>query len=92
MTASFKEIDSDGDGIDDDWEMQYFSSLSIADATSDYDHDGYTDLQEYLNALDGETDPKDALYDPTVRNAPRGTGWSMRGSALPAVYMLLLKK
>ncbi len=93
VTASFRESsDSDGDGIDDEWEIQYFSSLSIADAASDYDHDGYTDLQEYLNALDGETDPKDALYDPTVRNAPRGTGWSMKGAALQAVYMLLLKK
>ncbi|WPD25112.1 MAG: thrombospondin type 3 repeat-containing protein [Candidatus Electrothrix scaldis] len=92
VTASFRELDSDEDGIDDTWEMQYFGNLTTADATTDYDRDGYTDLQEYLNNLNGETDPKEGAYDPTVRNAPRGTGWSMRGGALPAVYLLLLQK
>ncbi|WPD22486.1 MAG: thrombospondin type 3 repeat-containing protein [Candidatus Electrothrix scaldis] len=92
VAAIFRELDSDEDGIDDAWEMQYFGNLTTADATTDYDRDGYTDLQEYLNNLNGETDPKEGAYDPTVRNAPRGTGWSMRGGALPAVYLLLLQK
>ncbi|MCI5165147.1 MAG: hypothetical protein D3903_03405 [Candidatus Electrothrix sp. GM3_4] len=90
VTASFKEIDSDGDGIDDEWEMQYFSNLTTADATTDYDRDGYTDLQEHLNSLNGETYPKDAVYDPTVKNAPGGTGYHSPASFLPAVYNLLL--
>lgn len=92
VTASFRESsDSDGDGIDDAWELKYFSNLSTADATTDYDCDGYMDLQEYLNNLNGETDPKDGQYDPTKRNASCGTGWSMRGTALHAVYILLLQ-
>ena len=69
-------IDTDSDGIDDNWEQQHFGSLTIADATSDYDKDGYTDLQEYLNETAGETDPAGDAYDPQVRNAPGGTGFN----------------
>ncbi len=39
--------DSDGDGMDDDWEMTYFGDLSH-DGTADTDGDGLTDLQEFL--------------------------------------------
>ncbi|MCI5120005.1 MAG: hypothetical protein D3908_02200 [Candidatus Electrothrix sp. AUS4] len=92
VTASFRELDSDGDGVDDAWEMQYFGNLTTADATTDYDRDGYTDLQEYLNNLNGETDPKGGAYDPTVRNAPRGTGWSKGAGVLHSVLLLLEDK
>jgi len=47
--------DSDGDNLNDSWEMQYFGNLSTSDGTIDSDHDGYTDLQEYTN----DTDPTD---------------------------------
>ena len=47
--------DSDGDGIADDWELQHFGSLGVANATSDYDGDGMSDLMEYRAG----TDPKD---------------------------------
>ena len=39
--------DSDGDGMDDDWEIAYFGDLSH-DGTADTDGDGMTDLQEFL--------------------------------------------
>jgi len=39
-------VDTDGDGMDDNWEMAYFRTLS-RDGTSDFDHDGMTDLAEY---------------------------------------------
>jgi hypothetical protein len=47
--------DSDGDGIADAWELFYTNTLTAFIATSDADHDGFTDLQEYLagtNPLD----------------------------------------
>jgi hypothetical protein len=50
--------DSDKDGMSDIWEMSQFGSLSQGSATastSDYDGDGYTDLEEFLNG----TNPKD---------------------------------
>jgi len=43
--------DSDNDGIPDDWEMQYFGSLD-RDGTGDFDGDGISDLDEYLNGTD----------------------------------------
>lgn len=49
-------VDTDGDGIADAWERIWFGNLTTANATSDWDHDGMTDAQEYLAA----TDPKDA--------------------------------
>lgn len=48
--------DTDGDGIADAWEQQRFGNLTTADATSDTDHDGQSDLQEYL----ADTNPNDA--------------------------------
>ena len=68
-------IDRDGDGIPDDWEMLHFGNTTTANKTSDYDKDGYTDLQEYLNQLNSVTDPAGKEYDPKTVNAPEGTGY-----------------
>lgn len=54
--------DTDGDGMPDAWEMQYFGSL-IQDETTDFDNDGVSDLDEYL----GGTDPTDPA-DPCTNN------------------------
>jgi len=40
--------DTDGDGMDDQWEIAMFGDLS-RDGTGDFDGDGISDLQEYLN-------------------------------------------
>ena len=70
-------IDTDHDGMYDQWEIDNFGDLTTANATSDYDKDGYTDLQEYLNAFyPVETDPDGDVYDPLVKNAPGGTGYN----------------
>jgi len=49
-------IDSDADGIADAWERTYTNTLGAFTATSDTDHDGSTDLEEYLAG----TNPLDA--------------------------------
>ncbi len=67
--------DTDGDGIDDNWELIYFPNLDTADQFSDFDGDGYTDLQEYLNQQAKEKDRLDQEFDPTIKNAPGGTGY-----------------
>ncbi|MGD9874094.1 MAG: hypothetical protein AB7T27_07455 [Kiritimatiellia bacterium] len=59
--------DSDGDGIPDNWEWAYDSSLGYFSAFSDRDGDGVCDGDEYLAA----THPKDDesffhLYQPAV--------------------------
>lgn len=42
-------VDTDGDGIADAFEYQYFGNLTTANATSDADHDGISDKEEYLD-------------------------------------------
>ena len=74
-------IDTDGDGIDDAWEVKYATSinslkpLSVFTRTGDYDHDRYSDYQEYLNSRNGINDPKGTIFNPTVQNTPGGTGY-----------------
>ncbi|MCW5198756.1 hypothetical protein VU06_03295, partial [Desulfobulbus sp. F3] len=89
VTAFFRETDSDGDGIDDAWEEYWFGDLTTASASSDYDKDGYSDLQEYLNALAGQNDPAGAPCNPKEKNAPGGTGYRNPMAWLPAVKLLL---
>lgn len=51
--------DSDGDGLPDWWEMQYFGGLQYG-ANDDPDGDGYTNLEEF----NAGTDPTDATNKP----------------------------
>ena len=73
--TGYIDYDTDDDGLLDAWEVTHFGDLTTADGTTDYDRDGYSDLQEYLNGLGGETDPQGGRYDPTKFNAPGGTGY-----------------
>ena len=81
-------IDSDNDGIDDAWEIHYFGNLTTANATSDFDKDGYTDLQEYLNQLAKYTDSNGMEFDPTKKNAPNGDGYT--GTESNSKFWLLM--
>lgn len=74
--------DDDEDGIADAWEILHFGDTITAHATSDWDKDGYTDLQEFLNSVALETDPLGNDYDPKVENAPWGTGYVKQSNIL----------
>ena len=56
VVASDIQLDTDGDGIEDDWEWIHFQSLETAGGITDFDQDGQTDLAEYLSG----TLPQDA--------------------------------
>jgi Tol biopolymer transport system component len=45
------EPDADGDGMDDDWEMAYFTTLA-RDGAGDFDSDGASDTQEFRAGTD----------------------------------------
>jgi hypothetical protein len=54
-------VDSDVDGMDDDWELRHdFSPAERTDAVQDADQDGHTNLQEYLAGTDPQ-DPASAM-------------------------------
>ena len=44
-------VDSDNDGMPDDWEMAHFGTLD-RDGTGDFDQDGISDLDEYISGTD----------------------------------------
>ncbi len=49
-------LDTDGDGIPDEWEKKYALNVNdAADANADADADGFTNLEEYM----AKTDPRD---------------------------------
>ncbi len=50
--------DSNGNGLPDAWEMQVAGSLTVLSANADTDHDGQTDLEEYLSGTN-PLDPND---------------------------------
>ncbi len=48
-------MDSDHDGIPDDWEKSHgLNPNDASDANQDLNGDGYTNLEKYLNWLVGE--------------------------------------
>lgn len=55
-----RALDTDGDGIPDYWEEEYFDCIDCADPDDDPDDDGHTNLEEYL----GDTDPTDPTSHP----------------------------
>jgi len=44
-------FDSDSDGMPDAWEVKHGTNPVVANHNGDFDADGYTDLEEYLNEL-----------------------------------------
>jgi hypothetical protein len=60
VTFTVGIVDSDGDGLSDAWETQYFGNLAQT-AAGDPDGDGKTNLQEYLA---GRNPTKAAVADP----------------------------
>jgi hypothetical protein len=58
------------------WEELYFPcDLTVLSTYTDYEGDGYSDLQEYLNQQNSEIDLENAPFNPMVVNAPGGTGY-----------------
>lgn len=76
LVANSTFIDTDQDGIADDWEMTFWNNLTTASAITDFDGDGYSDLWEYLNWKEQVFDRDGLVYSPIFANAPGGNGYN----------------
>ncbi len=54
LSTSAPPLDSDNDGMPDEWEETIGLNPHADDGANDKDSDGYTNLEEYLNQLVGE--------------------------------------
>ena len=57
---SVSGLDSDGDGLPDEWELNHFGDLSSSDGTIDSDGDGLSDMEEFITGTD-PVNPADSL-------------------------------
>jgi len=60
--------DSDGDGLADEWEMELFTNLTTAHATSDFDSNGQSDILAFEN----HTPPADLSFSFEDGKLPNG--------------------
>ena len=82
--------DSDGDGMDDAWEMTFFDTLD-RDGTGDFDMDGQSDRDEHAAG----TDPTDAdsVFQVLILERVGGGGVVLIWSAIPGKsYQLEFKE
>ncbi len=49
---NYNDVDDEGDGLEDDWEIDNLLNLSIDDANLDPDNDEFTNMEEFLNNTD----------------------------------------
>ncbi len=51
LASGVAATDSDRDGMPDDWEVKHGTNPLVPNNNADFDFDGYTDLEEYLNDI-----------------------------------------
>jgi len=56
------DFDTDSDGMPNYWEVSYGLDPSVADNNGDFDADGYTNLEEYLNEVAAFPAPKPIVW------------------------------
>jgi len=67
VASVFIDIDTDGDGLGDTWEIDNFGSITAYDGNDDPDNDGFDNLWEYKHGTD-PNDPGDPNFLISARN------------------------
>lgn len=73
-----RTVDSDGNGLPDWWEVIFFNHLTGTDPAADPDHDGATNLEEFL-ADTNPSDPNSSLHMTDASRGPSGARLSWSG-------------
>ena len=75
--------DTDGDGMPDGWEMAHGLNPSVANNNGDFDNDGYTDLEEYLNEIAAWPAPGVIIFNNTTNHRYTEIfNWSVSGATV----------
>jgi subtilisin-like proprotein convertase family protein len=80
--------DSDGDGMDDAWEVVNFGNLTVAGTNTDYDGDAFSDVSEFIAGTEATNSQSVFLISSYEAQPPQGNviRWSSISSRSYAVY------
>jgi hypothetical protein len=71
--------DTDADGMPDAWEKTHGLNPSTADNNGDFDTDGYTNLEEYINEIAAWPAPQPVSFNGSTNNRyAQITNWDIR--------------
>jgi hypothetical protein len=71
--------DTDGDGMPDGWEAKHGLDPQTAAHNGDFDADGYTDLEEYLNGVAEWPAPQPIVFNAATNNRfAQITNWDIK--------------
>jgi hypothetical protein len=82
-------VDTDGNGLPDWWELQYFGHLTGTDPAADPDHDGEDNLAEFLAGTD-PTDPN-SVFHLAVPVPLTGNRWQIEWPSVDGRYYRILR-
>jgi hypothetical protein len=77
--ARSANYDTDGDGMPDAWEATHGLNPAAADNNGDFDTDGYTNLEEYLNETSEWPAPQPIVFNGATNNRfAQITNWDIK--------------
>jgi hypothetical protein len=71
--------DTDGDGMPDEWEQRHDLNPNVANNNADFDADGYTDLEEYLNEVAAWPAPGPIVFNGANSRYAEILNWNVLG-------------
>jgi pectate lyase len=82
MTSRPTGFDTDNDGMPNEWELAHGLDPNVADNNGDFDADGYTNLEEYINEISAWPAAAQLLFKPrgNIRYAEI-TNWNVGAAA-----------